>query len=251
MNSLFRRKAEIRKNLSHDERWLIYNDQLLLAQLTGVSLMTENDRPQGREKRDRKATEAAIVEAFEAVLLRDGVQGLGVNAVAQEAGVNKVLIYRYFQDFPGLARFWATNSSFWPSELELIGDNPDAFEKLEVRERVVKVLGNYIDGIRSRPRTVEAMAGELVSPNETTKALADGMVRPGKGVGDYIKIDTADKDIGDRVWKMIFLTSAMTSFFAVRERNNPQFLGFDLSQDDSWEFIRETIQEIARAYIKD
>lgn len=213
--------------------------------------MPDTARPAGREKRDRKATEAAIVKAFETVLLRDGIQGLGVNAVAAEAGVNKVLIYRYFHDFPGLARHWATNSSFWPSELELIGDDPEEFAKLEVRERVIEVLGNYIDGIRSRPRTVETMSGDLTSPNETTRALADGMVRPGKGVGDYIKLDTADKDISDRVYKMIFLTSAMTAFFTVRERNNPQFLGFDLSQDESWDFIRESIQDIARAYLKD
>ena len=33
-------------------------------------------------KRDRKVTEDKIVAAFERVLLRDGMQGLGVNAVA-------------------------------------------------------------------------------------------------------------------------------------------------------------------------
>ena len=67
-----------------------------------------------REKRDRQSTEENIVRAFEAVMLREGVEGLGVNAVAQEAGVNKVLIYRYFGDLPGLARHWVSNSTFWP-----------------------------------------------------------------------------------------------------------------------------------------
>jgi AcrR family transcriptional regulator len=86
--------------------------------------MSEVEKPRARDKRDRKGTEEAIVAAFEAVLLRDGVAGLGVNAVANEAGVNKVLIYRYFQDLPGLARHWASISSFWPSELELIGNDP-------------------------------------------------------------------------------------------------------------------------------
>ena len=98
--------------------------------------MPEAEKPRARDKRDRKATEEAIVAAFEAVLLRDGVPGLGVNAVAQEAGVNKVLIYRYFKDLPGLARHWANASSFWPSALELIGNDPDAFASLPVRERV-------------------------------------------------------------------------------------------------------------------
>jgi AcrR family transcriptional regulator len=213
--------------------------------------MTEQPKAQGGGKRDRKATEASIVKAFETVLLRDGVQGLGVNAVAQEAGVNKVLIYRYFKDFPGLARHWSENSSFWPSELELIGGDPDAFAKLEVRDRVIEVLGHYIDGIRSRPRTVETLAGELINSNDTTKALVDGIVRPGRGVDKYIELEAAEPDITDRVYKIIFLTSALTAFFAVRERNNPNFLGYDLTQDESWDYIRESIQEITRAYLKD
>ncbi len=209
------------------------------------------DNPQPKEKRDRKATEEAIVKAFESVLLRDGIQGLGVNAVAQEAGVNKVLIYRYFGDFQGLARHWSSNSSFWPSELELIGNDPDSFGELDIRERVVKVLRNYMESIRSRPRTVEVLAGELVSANRTSEALSEGMVRPGKDVGKYIEIDKADKDISDRVYKIIFLVSALTAFFSVRERNNPTFLGFDFSDKESWDFLEDAIQDVARAYLKD
>lgn len=204
-----------------------------------------------KDKRDRKATEASIVNAFERVLVRDGIQGLGVNAVAQEAGVNKVLIYRYFGDFQGLARHWATKSSFWPTELELIGNDPEAFAKLDVQERVVDVIGHYMKAIRSRPRTVEVFAGELINSNPTTQALSDAMARPGKGVEDHIKLDSADKDMATRVWNIVFLVSALTGFFTIRERNNPTFLGFDLTEDESWEFIEKTIQQVASAYLKD
>ena len=102
--------------------------------------MSDSPSPRPRDKRDRKATEEIIINAFETVLLRDGVIGLGVNAVAQEAGVNKVLIYRYFQDLPGLARHWASNSSFWPDEMELIGNDPDAFATA-----MLHVAVNYTD----------------------------------------------------------------------------------------------------------
>jgi AcrR family transcriptional regulator len=211
----------------------------------------ESIKTKPKAKRDRKATEALIVAAFESVLLRDGVQGLGVNAVAQEAGVNKVLIYRYFQDFAGLARHWAANSSFWPSELELIGNDPEAFAQQSVSDRVRSVLCNYIDAIRARPRTVEMLAGELLNPNDTTRALSDAMVGPGKGVADYIQLETAETDLGDRVWKLIMVVNALTAFMAVRERNNPNYMGMDLGDDESWEFLRDTVWEIAGAYLKD
>ena len=213
--------------------------------------MPETQPARPRDKRDRKATEEAIVQAFETVLLRDGVVGLGVNAVAQEAGVNKVLIYRYFGDLAGLARHWASNSSFWPSEMELIGHDAEAFAKLSVPERVRTVLCNYIDAIRSRPRTVEMLTAEIMSPNETTSALADGMVRPGKGVSDYIQLDKADRDITDQVWKLIYLVNAIAAYMAIRERANPTYLGFDLSDDDAWQFLRDTVSEVADKYLTD
>ena len=39
------------------------------------AIMPDSSGPRPRDKRDRKATEEAIVSAFETVLLRDGVQG--------------------------------------------------------------------------------------------------------------------------------------------------------------------------------
>ena len=213
--------------------------------------MPDSQRSPTRDKRNRKATEEAIVNAFEAVLLRDGVAGLGVNAVAQEAGVNKVLIYRYFQDMPGLARHWAANSSFWPSELELIGNDPEAFAELTVRERVRTVLCNYVDAIRARPRTVEMLAGELMSPTGISKALADGMVQPGRGVSGFIELESADKDLGDRVFRLIYMVNALTAFLAIRERNNPDYMGMDMADDESWQFVHDTVAGLADSYLKE
>jgi len=213
-------------------------------------VLPESNTPPGREKRDRKATEEAIVNAFERVLVREGVAGLGVNAVAAEAGVNKVLIYRYFGDLPGLARYWSSNSSFWPSAMELIGNDLESFEKLPVRERVKTVLCNYIQAIRSRPRTVEMLAAEQMSPSELTRALSDGMVRPGKDVSDYIQLETADSDLTERVWKLIYMVNAITAFLAIRERASSPYLGFDMTDEDSWQFLRDTVTEMADKYLE-
>jgi AcrR family transcriptional regulator len=213
--------------------------------------MTDDSSPRPRERRDRKATEETIVNAFESVLLRDGVAGLGVNAIAQEAGVNKVLIYRYFKDLPGLARHWSSNSSFWPSEMELIGNDPEGFAKLTVRDRVKQVLCNYIDAIRARPRTIEMLAGELLSPSEITLALSDGMVGPGKGVSSFVQLEMADEYIDDKVWKLIFMVNALTAYMAIRERTNPSYMGFDMTEDESWTFLRDTVGDVAEKFLQE
>ena len=216
---------------------------------TDETSKADTDKP--KSKRDRKATEESIVAAFERVLLRDGVPGLGVNAIAQEAGVNKVLIYRYFQDLRGLASHWAGQGSFWPTELELIGNDPEGFASLDIPDRVRTVLCNYMDQIRARPRTVELLAGELLSPNDITRALADAMVAPGRGVADYIELESAETDLSDKVWRLIFVINAVTAFMGVRERNNPEYMGLDLREDEAWELLRDTIWQMSGKYLKD
>lgn len=57
--------------------------------------------------RDRSATEAAIVQAGEAVLLRDGFTGLNVQTIAAQAGCDRKLVYRYFDGAEGVVRLLA------------------------------------------------------------------------------------------------------------------------------------------------
>lgn len=59
-------------------------------------------------------TERRLIAAFDHVWSRDGIQGLGVNAVLKEAGLGKASLYRYFGDFVGLARAWVEGETFLP-----------------------------------------------------------------------------------------------------------------------------------------
>ena len=52
--------------------------------------------------RDSDAMRARILEAVGRMIVRDGLAAIGVNALAREAGCDKVLIYRYFGDLEGV-----------------------------------------------------------------------------------------------------------------------------------------------------
>ncbi len=47
-------------------------------------------------QRDSEKTRQKILAGLEKLITRDGFTAVGVNAVAREAGIDKVLIYRYF-----------------------------------------------------------------------------------------------------------------------------------------------------------
>ena len=81
------------------------------------STATEDRAPRVR---DRQATEERILATVGQVLARDGFAGIGVNAIAREAGIDKVLIYRYFGGLPKLLRTWGASGRFWPSVSDLL-----------------------------------------------------------------------------------------------------------------------------------
>ena len=65
--------------------------------------------------RGAEGTKERLVEAAERVLARDGHGGVGVNAVAAECGVDKVLIYRYFGGLPQLLQKVRERQRMWPA----------------------------------------------------------------------------------------------------------------------------------------
>jgi AcrR family transcriptional regulator len=63
--------------------------------------------------KNRHGTEEAILEAVTRIVEERGFGALGVNSVAEKAGVAKMLIYRYFGSYQGLLEEWALRHSYW------------------------------------------------------------------------------------------------------------------------------------------
>lgn len=66
-------------------------------------------------KRNRAQTTQRILDAFEDVLAERGLQHVGVNRVAERAGVSKVLIYRYFGGLEGLVDHYTKRGALFPT----------------------------------------------------------------------------------------------------------------------------------------
>jgi len=60
-----------------------------------------------------ESSRETFLEALERLLSRPEAAPPGVNAVAREAGLNKVLVYRYFQSWDGLLEAFAQRVNPW------------------------------------------------------------------------------------------------------------------------------------------
>ncbi|GAB4024804.1 TetR/AcrR family transcriptional regulator [Spirosoma koreense] len=65
-------------------------------------------------RRNRAATVERILGALEKILNEDGLAGVSINAVADQAGVSKVLIYRYFGGLDHLLEHYVETNGLLP-----------------------------------------------------------------------------------------------------------------------------------------
>ena len=187
-----------------------------------------------------------LIEAVGRVLARDGFERCGVNAVAREAGLDKVLIYRYFTGMPGLLTAYGESNTFWPTVDEILGENRCALT-LPLGERLEMILGALLDALRSRPETLAIMAWELVQRNPLTDMLARVREKWGR---ELITISAFDVDaqgqLGEDGIALTNLVFAGIEYLLLRARTMTEYGGLPLNTDEGWQRIRRALHILGR-----
>src|SRR6187431_2401331 len=201
-----------------------------------------------RPARDREATKARILGAVGVVLARDGFGAVGVNAIAKEAGVDKVLIYRYFGGLPELLREWGASGRFWPRVAELLGADPDAFHRLDAPERYARFFEQFIDALRERPLTLEILAAEIVERNDLTAILESEREAWGEEASRLLAAGEFARSPALR--GLTLLLVAGVQYLLVRSRKIRIFGGLELKSDAGWDELKESIRRTALAVMR-
>ena len=189
--------------------------------------------------RDKGATRQRLLEAVGTLLAQEGFGALGVNAVAREAGVDKVLIYRYYGGMPDLLRAFGESGDFWPSIEEVIGDDPSGSMELSLSERWSLGLSRYASALRRRPVSLEILAWEQVEQNELTLILQRARERWFDELMTRFPDDPGGTD-ADLVSTVLLIVSAI-HYLVVRGRLQPDFSGLRIDSDGGWEHIDAVI----------
>lgn len=188
--------------------------------------------------RDRAATEEKILVAVEAILARDGFSALGVNEIARQAKVDKVLIYRYFGGLPELLRAFGERGNFWPTIEELLPDI-EALRKKTQTELLTVFLQRFIDALRKRPLTIEILAMEIDAPNALSLVLDEVREEWGKSVAQILGGDSHPDALELNV--SITLIVAGAQHLLVRARRTEMWSGIPIQQEQGWDAIKHGI----------
>jgi AcrR family transcriptional regulator len=205
---------------------------------------TGSGPPAAARPRDRAATEERILRAVGEVLARDGFGAVGVNAIARQAGVDKVLLYRYYGGLPALLAAWGESGRFWPTVDELIGPDQRAFECLPPAERYARFMERFVDALRARPLTLEILAAEVVERNELTAILESQ--REAWGARATRLLQAEDLARAPELPDLTLLLVAGVQYLLVRSRKIRIFGGIDLHTDAGWARLKAAIGAMAR-----
>ena len=196
--------------------------------------------------RDKQITSRRLISAVGSLLAKKGFKGMGVNAVAREAGVDKVLIYRYFGGLEGLIAAFGKEGDFWPSALELAGGDLQKFSQMPLDERLSVFASNFIDSLRKRPLTQAIMAWEIIEPNGLTEELE--RIRE-QSIIEFFQMFFMKDQVQIDLQAIIMIIGAAISYLVIRSKNIDLFGGLDLGSEQGWERIEKAIETITHGVL--
>jgi AcrR family transcriptional regulator len=193
--------------------------------------------------RNRLQTEERLLAAVHELISTQGFDQLRINRLAQQAKVNKILIYRYFGGLNGLLE------AYYEKYKPIVSTPPIDVARLEgaTVDEFFEVCTNYILDefrlLRANPQAQEFLKNDLM-------AYQPGMTNPlttRKEEQLRTMIDALGKLLHTQQARPIsaILVSAMTMLTFMAQDKRTMF-GVDLATDAGWGQIEQAVRHILK-----
>jgi AcrR family transcriptional regulator len=182
-------------------------------------------------RRDSEDTRKRILDALARILLRDGLGQVGINALAREAGCDKVLIYRYFADLDGVYEAFAGSQEFWWTVDDLTGGIDP--QTMSSRDALKLLLRRHTEAIRSRPVTLAVLAEEAATRTPLVVALETVREERALALGGWVA-QNLELPRGIDFAAVSLILSTAATYLAVRARKIRVMSGVLIRTDADW-----------------
>jgi AcrR family transcriptional regulator len=200
----------------------------------------------GAGQRDREETRKEILAAMGRILARKGSKGLGINAIAREARVDKVLIYRYFGGLGELYRAFAMEGNTFPNLEELAQGRIAELPKLPAAELAKTLILGFGRAIRRRPITREMMRWELQERNELTEEMSKERERQ-----SLQWLSLAPNLQGADLAAVASILAAGQVYLTLRAKTTDYYNGIELNSEDGWKRIEGAVALLCDLFFAD
>ncbi len=193
-------------------------------------------------KKSRHKTEQKILLALRHLLLEQGFPAVGINAVARQAGCDKVLIYRYFSGLEGLLTAFAEATELWWEVDEIITETAEQISQQPLQQYLQVLLKRHLEALQARPLTLEIMAWEMSAQNNLTVALARTRAERGMALVKTIRAHYQNPNID--IGGILGVFGAAINYLIIRTRNAaPQHM------TEEWWRLQHTIAQMMETHV--
>ena len=194
-------------------------------------------------ERDREATEKRLLHTIGEMIAVDGFEKIGINAVAAQSGVSKILIYRYFGSVEGLMAAYIRQHDFWLNF-------PLEFPEREHLPAFVKnMFQGQIEQLRSNPTLKRLYRWELSCNNDMIVKLREQREKIGVNLVDKVSQLTGHPQ--QEIAVMASILTASITYLVMLEDFCPVYNGIPLNNDSGWKQISEGIEVLIDKVFQD
>ena len=185
-------------------------------------------------ERDREATERRLLDTIGKMIAEDGFEKIGINAIATQSNVSKILIYRYFGSVEGLMAAYIKQYDFW---LNFPLEYPN---REELPLFVKRMFQGQIEQLRNNPTLKRLYRWELSCNNDMIVKLREQ--REKVGVNLVKKVSELTGHPQNEIAVMASLLTASITYLVMLEDFCPIYNGIPLNENSGWEQIKEGIE---------
>lgn len=177
-----------------------------------------------------KETENNLLEAVSYIIENDGFTKIGVNRIANQAGCDKVLIYRYFGGLGGLLVEWAKRHDYYSFAYSEFIETIKSAEGKDIKQIVKDVLIRQLHYLKNNVLMQELLVWEL-SGHSSFKGILEERERSGyklqEELNRYLNIGN-DNDMS-----VTMIISAI-NYIVLFTRQYHRINGIDFSKPEAW-----------------
>lgn len=192
--------------------------------------------------KNREQTEEKILEAVGSIIENQGFEKVGINAIATEAGVSKMLIYRYFGGVEELIAQYLIQKDYW-ANTDAAMINPEA-----VGDSIKSMFRRQVEQLRNDITLRRLYRWELSTNNQNIRQLRNRREENGCRLIKMVSALTGCPD--EQVAALASILSASISYLALLEDQCQSYNGICLQTDEGWNQLMQGIEMIIDLWIK-
>ena len=192
--------------------------------------------------KDRELTAQRILDAVGELIADEGFERIGVNAIAQKAGVSKMLIYRYFGGLDELITQYLLRKDYW------VNTDVHAISATDVAGSLKRLFAEQVAQLREDVTLRRLCRWELTADNANIRQLRESREQKGCELIRMVGQLTGSGDA--EVAALATILSASISYLVLMEEQSDTYNGINLQRDEGWMQITNGLNLIIDLWMK-